>query len=82
MSQWDKLVEDILNLDKNLRFEDFSKALIKIGYTRRQPKGGSSHYTFRKAGKMPVTLPKAAPMNRVYIEMVRDIIIDFESEGE
>ena len=80
MSQWDKLIDEILKLDKNLRFEELAKALTKIGYTQHQPKGGSSHYTFRKSGKMPITLPKATPMNKVYIEMVRDAIIEYESE--
>ena len=80
MSQWNKLIDEILKLNKNLRFEDLAKALIKIGYTQNQPKGGSSHYTFRKAGKLPITLPKATPMNKVYIEMVRDAVLEYESE--
>ena len=80
MSKFDKLVEEILKLNKNLRFEELAKALIKIGYTQHQPKGGSSHYTFRKAGKMPITIPKATPINKAYIEMVRDAILEYESE--
>jgi len=82
VSQWDKLIEEILKINKNLRFEDLAKALINIGYEQNQPKGGSSHYTFRKSGKMPITLPKATPMNKVYIEMVRDAIIEYESEED
>ena len=80
MSQWDKLIEEILKLNKNLRFEDLAKALIRMGYAQHQPKGGSSHHTFRKDGKMPITLPKATQMNKVYVEMVRDAVLDFESE--
>jgi len=76
LSQWDKLIKKILTLDKNLRFEELAKALIKIGYKQNQPSGGSSHYTFRKKGKPPVTLPKSTPMNRVYIEIVRDAVIE------
>ena len=79
MSKWDKLIDAILKLNKNLRFEDLAKALTQIGYKRSQPKGGSSHYTFRKSGKMPITLPKAVPMNKVYIEMVRDAVVEYES---
>lgn len=82
MSQWEKLISEILNLDKKLRFEELAKALIKMDYTQSQPKGGSSHYTFRKSGKMPITLPKSTPMNKVYIEMVRDAVIEYESEVE
>ena len=80
MSQWDKLIEDILKLNKNLRFEDLSKALIRIGYTRNQSKGGSSHYVFRKDGKRHISLPKASPMNKVYIELVKNAVSEYESE--
>ena len=81
MSQWNKLIDDIMELNKNLRFEDLAKALTRIGYVQNQPKGGSSHYTFRKPGKMPITIPKSDTMNKVYIEMVRTAIIEFESEA-
>ena len=81
MSKWDKLMEEILFLNKNLRFDDLAKMLVKIGYTQNQPRGGSSHYTFRKSGKMPITIPKTIhQINRVYIEMVREALIEFESE--
>lgn len=80
MSQWDKLIDEILKLNKNMRFDDLAKALNKIGYQMNQPKGGSSHYTFRKNGKMPITIPKQSPMNKVYIELVKDAIIEWEKE--
>jgi len=82
LSQWEKLINDILVLDKNLRFDDLIKALIKIGFSKNQPKGGSSHFTFRKPGKMPITLPKSMPMYKVYINMVRDAIIEYENEDD
>lgn len=74
MSKWEKLIQEILRLNKDLRFEDLAKALIKMGYTQHQPRGGSSHYTFRKEGCMPITIPKHTPLKKVYIEMVRDIV--------
>jgi predicted RNA binding protein YcfA (HicA-like mRNA interferase family) len=80
LSQWDKLIDEILKLNKNMRFDDLAKALNKIGYQMNQPKGGSSHYTFRKNGKMPITIPKQSPMNKVYIELVKDAIIEWEKE--
>ena len=82
MSQWDKLIAEILKLNRNLRFEDLAKALKRIGYKQCQPTGGSSHYTFRKNGKQPITLPKANPMNKAYIELVRLAIIENESEED
>jgi len=80
LSKWEKLIYEILKLNKNLRFADLEKALLKIGYTKSQPKGGSSHYTFRKNGKTPITIPKTTPLNKVYIELVRNVIIEYESE--
>jgi len=80
LSKWDKLTNDIKKLDKSLRFNELAKALIKIGYTQNQPKGGSSHYTFRKKGKEPITIPKSTPIGKVYIDMVKEAIIDYESE--
>lgn len=74
MGQWNKLIEDILRLDPNLRFEQLCKALQKIGYSVSQPRGGSSHYTFRKKGCHPITLPRQTPVNRAYIELVAEAV--------
>lgn len=43
------------------------------------PRSGSSHYTFRKQGCMPITIPKHEPIKKVYVEMVRQIV---ESEAK
>ena len=43
------------------------------------PRSGSSHYTFRKSGCMPITISKHEPIKRVYVEMVREIV---ESEAK
>ena len=82
MSKWEKLISEILKGNKDLRFEDLAKALIKIGYTQHQPKGGSSHYTFRKKGCMPVTLPKHIPMNKAYIELVKETVSEYLKEED
>lgn len=82
MSKWEKLISEILKGNKDLRFEDLAKALIKIGYTQHQPKGGSSHYTFRKKGCMPVTLPKHVPMNKAYIELVKETVSEYLREED
>jgi predicted RNA binding protein YcfA (HicA-like mRNA interferase family) len=84
LSQWDKLISEILKLNRNLRFDDLVKALQKMGYVMKQPKGGSSHYTFRKSGCMPITLPKSKnlQMDIVYIRIVRDVVADYIESGE
>ena len=81
MSKWDKLIDELLKVNKNLRFDDLVKILTKIGYVKSQPKGGSSHTVFRKKGKTPIALPKATPMNKAYIEMVREAVLESEKDG-
>ncbi len=38
------------------------------------PRTGSSHYTFRKPGCYPITIPKHEPIKRVYVEMVKHVV--------
>ena len=80
MAQWEKLIEEIMKLNKNLRFEDLAKTLVHLGFTQSQPKSGGSHYIFRKKGKMPISLPKATPMKRAYVELVAAAVKEYESE--
>ena len=82
MSQWDKLLGRILNLSKDMRFDELRKVLEGCGYTMTAPKGGSSHYTFRKPGCMPITIPKHEPIKKVYVEMVRNVVESEESKNE
>ena len=82
MSKWNKLIERILILDKSLREDELSKAIKKIGYISKQPRGGGSHVTFRKDGRYPITIPKGNPVNIAYIELVRDAVEQYESESE
>ncbi len=79
MSKWDKLLSSIYSLSKDLRFNELQKVLESYGYQMHAPRSGSSHYTFRKSGCQPITIPKHEPIKRVYVEMVRQII---ESEAE
>lgn len=38
------------------------------------PNSGSSHYTFRKEGCNPITIPKHEPIKIVYVKMVRAVV--------
>lgn len=67
MSKFDKLLEHITSLSKDMRFDELRKVLESYGYTMHSPKGDSSHYTFRKPGKMPITIPKHEPIKKVYV---------------
>ena len=74
MSKWDKLLERILALSNDMRFDELRKVLEAYGYTMNAPRSGSSHYTFRKPGCMPITIPKHEPIKKVYVEMVKQIV--------
>lgn len=79
MSQFQKLLQRIRSLDKNLRFEELKKVLEHYGYTMSGPMSGSSHKSFRKPGKTTITIPQHTPIKRAYVEEVKTII---ESEDE
>ena len=34
------------------------------------PRSGSSHYTFRKPGCQPITIPKHEPIKKVYVKSI------------
>ena len=38
------------------------------------PRSGSSHYTFRKVGCCPITIPKHKTIKKVYVELVKEIV--------
>ena len=82
MSQWDKLLKRISGLAKDIRFDELRKILESYGYVMKSPKGGSSHYTFRKPGCQPITIPRHEPIKRVYVEMARQIVERETKNGE
>ena len=57
-----------------MRFDELRKVLESCGYAMHAPGSGSSHYTFRKQGKSPITIPKHEPIKKVYVEMVRKVV--------
>jgi len=79
MAKWEKLLLRIQSLSKDLRFEELRKVLESYGYEMNAPRSGSSHYTFRKSGCQPITIPKHEPIKKVYVEMVKRIV---ESEDD
>lgn len=79
MSKWEKLLLRIHTLSKDLRFDELRKVLESYGYHMNSPRNGSSHYTFRKKGCRPITIPKHEPIKKVYVEMVKQVV---ESEDD
>ena len=79
MSQWDKLIERIWSLSKDLRFDELRRVLESCGYEMKRPGSGSSHCTFRKSSCVPITIPVHEPIKVTYVRMVRDVV---ESEAK
>ena len=80
MSKFEKLLQRIKNLDNGLRFEELKKILESLGYEMNSPSGGSSHFTFRKKGHIPSTIPKHEPIKTVYVRLVKEAIEEAESK--
>lgn len=77
MSKFDKLLQRIRSMNKNLRFDELQKVLEFYDYVMDGPANGSSHKTFRKKGRTHITIPFNTPVKIAYIKKVRD---PFESE--
>ncbi|MCI9048018.1 MAG: type II toxin-antitoxin system HicA family toxin [Hungatella sp.] len=82
MSKWEKLLARICALSKDIRFDELRKVLENCGYVMNAPRSGSSHYTFRKKGCKPITIPKHEPIKKVYVEMVKQIVESEERNDE
>lgn len=82
MTQWDKLIERIKSLSDDVRFDELQKILESYGYKMKAPKHGSSHHTFRKAGKPAVTIPRHKSIKKVYVAMVNRIVEEEEQEKQ
>ena len=81
LSKWEKLLAKITSLSSELRFAELKKILESYGYEGRRPGSGSSHWTFRKQGRPPITIPESEPIKRTYVKMVRDVI-ESEDDGQ
>ena len=79
VSKWEKLLALLYSLPSDMQFQELKKILLKYGYEDQQPKSGSSHHTFRKKGRSPITIPAHSPIKKFYVEMVRNLV---ESEEQ
>ena len=74
MSKFDKLLQRIRSMNKNLRFDELQKVLEFYDYVMDGPANGSSHKTFRKKGRTPITIPIDNPVKIAYVKKIRDAI--------
>ncbi|MBE0502098.1 MAG: type II toxin-antitoxin system HicA family toxin [Desulfuromonadales bacterium] len=65
-----KLVGQIIQNPKDVDYAILERLLKSFGYECFQPGRGGSHYTFRKAGSAPITVPKKKPVNAVYVKQI------------
>lgn len=79
MSKWDKLINKLYSTNSELRFDEISKILYNLGCEARETKGGSSHITFRKKNKTPITIPRHGKIKKAYVLLIRVI---FEEENK
>lgn len=74
LSKWEKLLLKIRTMSRDVRFNELKKILESYGYIAYNPSAGSSHWTFRKPGRPPITIPKDNPIKLTYVKMVKEII--------
>jgi predicted RNA binding protein YcfA (HicA-like mRNA interferase family) len=60
LSKLEKLFHKIRHNPKQVKFEELDKILIRSGFKKRQPRKGSSHFTYIKNNKI-VTIPFEQP---------------------
>ena len=82
MTKRDKLLNRMLLLSNDLLFDELKRVLESYEYVMKTPRGRSSHYTFRKDGCMPITIPKHEPIKKVYVEKVRQIVESEVTDGD
>lgn len=72
MTKAEKLLQKIRNNPKQVSFEDLEKLLLSFGYVKRQPRKGSSHFSYRHDSLAPLTIPFHRP--HVKATYVRDAL--------
>lgn len=80
MSTFDKLLERIKSLDKNLRVKELIIVLESLGYTWKQPGKGSSHYIFRKPNSPKIVIPSHGTIKVIYVKKVKELLEESENE--
>jgi predicted RNA binding protein YcfA (HicA-like mRNA interferase family) len=72
LSKWEKLINKIVNLSPDMRFEQLKLVLESHGYVMRS--GSGSHVVFFKDEHPSITVPKKHPIKVAYIKMVKEVV--------
>jgi predicted RNA binding protein YcfA (HicA-like mRNA interferase family) len=81
MGREEKLLRHLRNNPSNVSFEELDKLLRWCGFESRS--SGGSHYTYKRKGSPPITIPRHKPVKRVYVQQVLALIeqcCDMESD--
>ena len=74
LSTFKKVLQRVKNNPQQVRFEELDHILIKKGFIKRQPRGGSSHYFYFR-GSIKISIPHRQPyVLSCYVEAVIDIL--------
>lgn len=82
MAQKERLLEKLNENPTNVRFEDLDRLLQEYGFECRQPRGGGSHYTYKRKGCRPITIPKHRPVKSVYVKRALALIENLRESAE
>ncbi len=75
MSSIKRRVRKVLRNRKSISFDDLDNLLVYFGYDKRNPGGGSSHFTYSKPGeKYIITIPKKKPVKEFYVKRIIEIL--------
>lgn len=61
-----KKIKKVINNKKNVDISALKSLLEELGYKEFKP--GGSHFTYRKTGCTPITIPFKKPVKEVYIK--------------
>ncbi|SHJ16765.1 toxin HicA [Desulfofundulus thermosubterraneus] len=82
MGRLEKLLERIKRNPRTVRFEELDTILCRAGFVRSQPRGGSSHYIYRK-GPYKLVVPYRQPyILQAYVTRAIKLLEGAEKNGE
>lgn len=76
MSYFEKQLEKLFSLPKEMRYEEIKLLLEKFGFVGTETKSGSSHITYRKEGYPNITIPRHGNIKKVYLRMIKKALCE------
>lgn len=74
MSKKEKLLAKLKNNPHKIRFDEINKVLLSAGFIKRQPRRGSSHFTY-VLNELIITIPFRRPyVKSRYIKEAVDLL--------